>query len=112
MRQRTGTRIARLWVPGQGPRLGLCDNGTVRVLVAADGSPLDSLQAVAALAGRTGRPLAEVIRGLARAPQPAYQYAALDRPPAPDSPHLLLPVVPPEVWAAGVTYERLSLIHI
>jgi len=99
-------RIARLWVPGQGPRLGLCEDGTVRMLAAAGGAPLDSLQAVAGLAGRAGRPLAEVIRGLAAAPEPTYEYAALDRPPDPDAPHLLLPVVPPEVWAAGVTYER------
>jgi len=106
MGHRSGWRIARLWVPGQGPRLGVCEDGTVRVLAAADGAPLDSLQAVAARAGRTGRPLADVIRGLAASAEPAYEYAALDRAPAPDSPHLLLPVVPPEIWAAGVTYER------
>jgi 2-dehydro-3-deoxy-D-arabinonate dehydratase len=99
-------RIARLWVPGQGPRLGLCEDGTVRILTTADGASLDSLQAVAALGGRTGRSLADVIRGLAAAAEPVYEYAALDRVPAPDYPHLLLPVVPPEVWAAGVTYER------
>ena len=60
-------RIARLWVPGQGPRMGVCEGGTVRVLAATDGAPLDSLQAVAALGGRTRRPLADVVRGLAAA---------------------------------------------
>jgi 2-dehydro-3-deoxy-D-arabinonate dehydratase len=99
-------RIARLWVPGRGPRMGVYEGGTVRVLAATDGAPLDSLQAVAALGGRTRRPLADVVRGLTAAAEAAYEYAALDRAPAPDVPHLLLPVVPPEVWAAGVTYER------
>ena len=49
---------------------------------------------------------ARAVRGLPAAAGPVYRYAELDRPPAADEPHLLLPVVPPEVWAAGVTYER------
>jgi 2-dehydro-3-deoxy-D-arabinonate dehydratase len=35
-----------------------------------------------------------------------YPYCDLDRTPDPARPHLLMPVVPAEVWAAGVTYER------
>jgi 2-dehydro-3-deoxy-D-arabinonate dehydratase len=36
----------------------------------------------------------------------AFSYDDLDRAPDPGRPHLLLPLVPCEVWAAGVTYER------
>lgn len=98
-------RIARVWVPGQGARLGACEDGTVRVLVPPDAPVLESFDALAQLARRTRRRLTETVQHLRRE-GPAYAYRDLDRSPSPDVPHLLLPVVPPEVWAAGVTYER------
>lgn len=98
-------RVARLRVPGEGTRLGLCEGEAVRALVAPDSSPLDSFDALVELAGRENRPLTDTIARLRRR-EPAYSYRELDRPPSPEAPHLLSPVVPPEVWAAGVTYER------
>jgi 2-dehydro-3-deoxy-D-arabinonate dehydratase len=97
-------RIARFWVPGQGVRLGLCDDGIIQELLSPDGPPLDSFDALVALARRTRRGLPETTRQLR--PGPSHPYRDLDRAPDPGVPHLLLPVVPPEVWAAGVTYER------
>jgi 2-dehydro-3-deoxy-D-arabinonate dehydratase len=84
----------------------VCEGETVRALASPGGAPLNSFEAVVDLARSTGRALAGAVRGLPAAAGPVYRYAELDRPPAPDAPHLLLPVVPPEVWAAGVTYER------
>ncbi|HYM92244.1 MAG TPA: fumarylacetoacetate hydrolase family protein, partial [bacterium] len=98
-------RIARVWVPGQGPRLGLCENGTVHLLASPDAPVLDSFEALAQVAHRTRRRLTEAVQHF-RGEGPAYSYRDLDRAPSPEAPHLLLPVVPPEVWAAGVTYER------
>jgi 2-dehydro-3-deoxy-D-arabinonate dehydratase len=98
-------RIARVWVPGQGPRLGRCEQGMVRLLASADAPVLDSLEALAHFAHRTRRRLADTVEQC-RGEGPAYAYRDLDRAPNADAPHLLLPVVPPEVWAAGVTYER------
>jgi 2-dehydro-3-deoxy-D-arabinonate dehydratase len=98
-------RIARVWVPGQGARLGACEDGTVRVLVPSGAPALESFEALAQLARRARRHLIETVQQLRRE-GPAYSYRDLDRSPSPDVPHLLLPVVPPEVWAAGVTYER------
>jgi 2-dehydro-3-deoxy-D-arabinonate dehydratase len=98
-------RIARVWVPGQGARLGACEDGSVRLLVHADAPALESFEALAQLARRARRRLTETVQQLRRE-GPVYSYRDLDRPPSPDVPHLLLPVVPPEVWAAGVTYER------
>ncbi|HKV44257.1 MAG TPA: fumarylacetoacetate hydrolase family protein [bacterium] len=100
-------RIARYWIPGQGARLGVCEGGTVRELVPPDAPALVSFEDLVDLARRTPPrvSLGDFVRDL-RGSAPSYSYRDLDRAPDPDVPHLLLPVIPPEVWAAGVTYER------
>jgi len=98
-------RVARFWVPGQGARLGVCEEGTVRALASPDSSPLESFEALVELAERAHGRLTDTVQQL-RKHGPAYSYRDLDRAPSPEALHLLLPVVAPEVWAAGVTYER------
>ncbi|HLW58433.1 MAG TPA: fumarylacetoacetate hydrolase family protein [bacterium] len=100
-------RIVRYWIPGQGARLGVCEGETIRELVPPDAPALESFDALVDLARRTpsGGSLRDFVGNL-RGPAPSYSYRDLDRSPDPDAPHLLLPVTPPEVWAAGVTYER------
>ena len=97
-------RLARFWVPGQGPRLGVCEGETVRALRSPDSSPFESFEALIQRADGAHR-LTDTVSQLLT-PGPVYSYRELDRPPSPEAPHLLLPVVPAEVWAAGVTYER------
>jgi 2-dehydro-3-deoxy-D-arabinonate dehydratase len=76
----------------------------VQALSSRDSSPVESFDALVALAGgRAG--LTNIVRQLGRQ-GPAFSYRDLDRAPSPEVPHLLLPVQPHEVWAAGVTYER------
>lgn len=98
-------RLARFWVPGSGPRLGVCENGDIQELVSPNGGPFASLDSLVDNARRAGASLFDALRQM-RGPGRTYSYRYLDRVPHPDHPHLLLPVVPPEVWAAGVTYER------
>jgi len=91
-------------VPGGGCRLGVYEDGTVQALSSPDSSPVESFDALVELAGgRAG--LTDVARQLRRH-GPAFSYHDLDRAPSSEAPHLLLPVQPREVWAAGVTYER------
>jgi 2-dehydro-3-deoxy-D-arabinonate dehydratase len=90
-------------VPGQGPRLGVYEDGAVQTL-AASRSPLESFDALVGLAGGRAR-LRDTV-GQLRRQGPPYPYRDLDRAPNAEIPHLLLPVLPLEVWAAGVTYER------
>jgi 2-dehydro-3-deoxy-D-arabinonate dehydratase len=90
-------------VPGEGPRLGVYEDEKVQVL-AAPSSPLESFDALVELADGRAR-LRDTI-GQLRRHGPLYPYRDLDRPPIPEAPHLLIPVQPLEVWAAGVTYER------
>jgi 2-dehydro-3-deoxy-D-arabinonate dehydratase len=98
-------RIARLWVPGRGVRLGVCEDGTVAELLSPSGTPLGSLEELVDFSRRQGLSLRETARQALERGQ-TYLYRDLDRTPHDDHPHLLLPVVPTEVWAAGVTYER------
>jgi len=97
-------RIVRVAVSGEGARLGVCEGGDVRELATAGGAPVDSLGALLEEARRAGVSAGEAVRRLSGGP--THRYRDLDRPPDSAYPHLLRPVVPPEVWAAGVTYER------
>ncbi len=98
-------RVARFWVPGRGPRLGVCEGDSVHELADPGGTPLDSLEGLVDRARRAGTSAPEAARKTLGVGQ-TYSYRDLDRTPDPKKAHLLLPVVPPEVWAAGVTYER------
>jgi 2-dehydro-3-deoxy-D-arabinonate dehydratase len=101
----TGVRIARLWIPGQGAALALCDGPDVRLLRSAAGAPVASFDVLLAAAGRAAGLIERTARSMADAGA-VYPYRDVDRLPDPGRPHLLAPVAPAEVWAAGVTYER------
>ena len=88
--------------PGVGTRLGGVYAGRVVDLSAREPALCASLAAL--LSAPTGA-VDDVLRRYAGA-APDFEYAALDRAPAPDVPHLLAPIDAQEVWAAGVTYTR------
>lgn len=89
--------MVRFQVPGQGTHLGVVRDGQVYDATAAGIIPdlSDFLRA---------RNRAELLeRVLAGAPA-GPRLADLLQPPAPEAPHLLIPVDQQEIWAAGVTY--------
>lgn len=94
-------KLCRFHVPDQGARLGRIVNATIYDLTASGRSHLATLTAL--LKASVQAPLRE-LADILLPDLPAYPYAELDRPPAPDQPHLLPPVDRQEVWAAGVTY--------
>lgn len=100
-------KLAQIYIPEKGQRLGLAADGQVTDLTAAEpalGSFIDLLEAAG------GR--AEAARDIAAAAAAKaagggrLSYDELDRAPAEDAPHLRMPVHPPEVWGFGVTYKR------
>jgi 2-dehydro-3-deoxy-D-arabinonate dehydratase len=104
---KASVRLARLWIPERGAVLAMCDGEDVRPLAAPDGTPFVSFEALLALTGEAPDRIVQAVHGFAAGRRDAvYAYRELDRAPDPARPHLLLPVVAPEVWAAGVTYER------
>ncbi len=95
-------QLCRFHLPGQGPRLGQIAAGAVRDLT---GSGLSHFATLAALLqASTTTTIEPLLQEASLYASPTYAYADLDRPPAPDTPHLLPPVDRQEVWAAGVTY--------
>jgi 2-dehydro-3-deoxy-D-arabinonate dehydratase len=97
-----GPALCRFFAPGIGARLGGVYDGGVVDLTAREAEVCASL---ASLLSTPALSLSEVLARYAGA-APDYAYAELDRPPAPDAPHLLAPLDAQEVWAAGVTYTR------
>ena len=94
--------LCRCYVPGVGARLGGVYAGRVVDLTAREPALCASL---AALLSAPSGALDDVLRRYAGAAAD-FDYAALDRAPALDVPHLLAPIDTQEVWAAGVTYTR------
>jgi 2-dehydro-3-deoxy-D-arabinonate dehydratase len=97
-------RLVQFFDPAAGQRLGLLEGE--RVVDIGDATQRGTVQLVAAANGDPAALAAEVARLRAAAGGHSHAYADLDRPPAPDAPHLLAPISPPEVWACGVTYKR------
>jgi 2-dehydro-3-deoxy-D-arabinonate dehydratase len=91
-------RFATIWDAGSGQRLCALEGGLLRPV----GSYRDFAELVAAA---PGVPLAEAAAAAGvGAADAAWQDVEHAGPEA--TPHLLPPVRPAEVWAAGVTYER------
>lgn len=99
-------RIVRRWDPGHGrPVLGIRIDADVLDFPEpyASGPSLVDLWRHGEEGGSTLERLVKDARGRALV---RHAYASLDVAPDLTRPHLLLPIEPPEVWAAGVTYER------
>lgn len=94
--------------PVGGPQLGLWEGELVYNLTSVEPDQMASFQHLLAAATAHGchpAELAQAAGAKARTTEP-LRYGDLDRSPDPRWPHLLKPLEPVEVWAAGVTYER------
>jgi 2-dehydro-3-deoxy-D-arabinonate dehydratase len=97
-------KLAQFWLPDVGARVGVLEgDNVVDITTPAAGSVLSLLQRAEA-EGKSLISVANALRSDTRGA--SYAYARLDVAPAPDRPHLLAPIAPPEVWGAGVTYRR------
>jgi 2-dehydro-3-deoxy-D-arabinonate dehydratase len=95
-------KLCRFHLPGQGARLGQVVAQQIYDLSSSGLSHFTTLTAL--LQTSTTTAIGSLLQNVDLPTLPAYVYAELDRPPAPDVPHLLPPVDRQEVWAAGVTY--------
>lgn len=99
-------KLVQFAPPGGGKRVGLVDGDRVLDITARR----EGIASVLDLVVRGGTAaaierLARRLRRMAGSPT-AYAVAALDRAPGRRTPHFLLPLDPPEVWGAGITYRR------
>ena len=95
-------KLCQFYLPDQGARLGQVVAQQVYDLTSSGLSHFTTITAL--LQTSTTTTIGSLLQNVDLPTLPAYAYAELDRPPAPDVPHLLPPVDRQEVWAAGVTY--------
>src|SRR5207247_3766601 len=106
-----GVKLVQFWRPNLGYRVGLVRGENVIDISMPDAGlkTTNDFLEHAAVAQFT---LAEFIEvQLNAAPRAVYALRELDVPRDPYVPHLGLPIIPPEVWAAGVTYAGNAEYH-
>lgn len=95
-------RLVRYSVPAQQPRLGIVRDDKVLEFAPTIASFSDLIKLMGAPTIPGG--LLGFVQTLKTST--SYFYKDLDCAPNNNVPHLLMPIVPTEVWGAGVTYER------
>jgi len=98
-------KLVQFFLPGKGKRVGLVRGDRVLDITA----PEEGVHSVLDLVeqGKTAAGLVKRVEWLARRiRRKALDWPALQRTPSRRAPHLLIPIDPPEVWGAGVTYKR------
>jgi 2-dehydro-3-deoxy-D-arabinonate dehydratase len=99
-------KLVQFWRPNLGYRVGLVRGENVIDITMPDVG-LKSTNDFIENAAAGGLLLAEFVEQVLNAqPRPVYAWSELDAPRDLYAPHLALPVLPPEIWAAGVTYAR------
>lgn len=98
-------RLCQFQLPGGGRRIGVADGEQVVDITARGDGVASVLDLI--VRGRTATGVERLVRRLARAGRRRrYAWRALDRAPGSRRPGLLVPLDPPEVWGAGITYRR------
>src|SRR5574341_256944 len=98
-------KLVQFFLPGRGKRVGLVRGDRVLDITA----PEERVQSVLDLVeqGQSAPGLLKRAEWLAkRLHRKALDWPALQRTPSRRTPHLLIPIDPPEVWGAGITYKR------
>ena len=97
-------KLCQFFVPGKGKRVGIVSGDSVLDVTA----PRDGVTSVLDLIDSAVSPasLERRLGALAKKARVRVPWASLDRAPSPRQPHLLVPIDPPEVWGAGITYRR------
>ena len=97
-------KLCQFFLPGKGKRVGVVVGDTVLDVTAPRAAVTSVIDLITA-AGTAAR-LESRVRALVRTARTKIPWASLDRAPAPRHPHLLAPLDPPEIWGAGITYQR------
>jgi 2-dehydro-3-deoxy-D-arabinonate dehydratase len=99
-------KLVQFWRPNVGYRVGLVRGENV-IDISMPDTGLKSTNDFVEHAAAGNLSLAEFVeRQMNAAPRAVYALRELDVPRDPFVAHLGLPIIPPEVWGAGVTYRR------
>ncbi len=98
-------KLVQFFMPGKEKRVGLIRGDRVLDITAPEEGIRSSLDLVEQ--GKTAAGLVKRAEWLARhLHRKALEWPSLQRTPARRAPHLLIPIDPPEVWGAGITYKQ------
>jgi len=98
-------KLVQFVLPGKGKRVGVVRGDRVLDITAPEEGVHSVLDLV--VQGKTAAGLMKRAEWLARRMRrKALDWPSLQRPPSRRAPHLTMPIDPPEVWGAGVTYKR------
>ena len=97
-------KLCQFHVPQKGLRVGVVHGDEVVDVTSAKAgvSSVRALVEASASSDALERRLAPLVTSV----RSRIPWARLDRKPSPQSPHLLMPIEPAEVWGAGITYRR------
>ncbi len=98
-------RIVQFVDPGQGLRIGVVHSDDV-LDITDERRGLRSTLSLLQQAHGEGKDLDTYVSAAVAVAAHRWPYAELDRPPRENVAHLTVPLFPPEVWAAGLTYRR------
>jgi len=97
--------LIRFYTPEKGVRIGIIEGEEVIDVSEIGGRRFTTILELFRVAGRDGVNVEEYIgRRVGRRRVKHYPYRELDVNPSRSKPHLILPIEPPEVWGAGITY--------
>ncbi len=97
-------KLCQYFEPQAGTRVGVVDGDAVVDITSRTAKVASVLDLV--VQGKTGAGVERLARRLMKGKRARRTLAELDVAPAPRRPHLLAPLVPPEIWGAGITYRR------
>jgi 2-dehydro-3-deoxy-D-arabinonate dehydratase len=97
-------KLCQFHLPGKGKRVGVVDGDVVIDVTSPKANAASTLDLVTA--GGTAAGVERLVRPLLKKAKSRLSFRDLDRAPSPRRPHLLAPIDAPEVWGAGITYER------
>jgi 2-dehydro-3-deoxy-D-arabinonate dehydratase len=98
-------KLVQFFLPGKGARVGAIRGDRVLDITAPEEGVGSTLDLIAQ--GKTAAGVLKRADWLARSPRgKALEWRALQRTPSRRAPHLLIPIHPPEVWGARMTYRR------
>ena len=97
-------KLCQFFVPGKGKRVGVVEGEHVVDITAPKAGVASTLDLVTT--GGSAAGVERLARAALKKAKTRVPWKELDRAPSPRRPHLLAPVDPPEVWGAGITYQR------
>ncbi len=99
-------RLVQFHLPGKGKRMGVLEGESVIDITEGANSVLALLKRAIANKRSLESEGQDALKQALQRRKATLSWAALQNPPFPGKPHLLLPLDTPEVWGAGVTYKR------